>query len=813
MTSDRLPAAPRRRSPRLRSLQRILAGAVAAAMITIVVVATARELGRAESVRDYGTDLDRLAGPTLTLVSALQAERRTTAAYWNHRADELALHDQQDRTDLAAGVWHSAAASSADTQAVQTVLNGLAGVHSLRDRISGRDGDRDAVLTPYTAIIDRVISVPRALRPSDGDVAYGVGPLTGLLQAQEALAREDTLLAGAAHGSTLTAGERVRFAEAVGAARSSFAFNAADLPDESRTAYRSLTYSPAWGVLMHAEDLVLQAESAPDGTLVLPPEAVEWTEAYANLRAGLDGMTEDTMRALADRARDKASARRATAVWLAAGAGLLTFGAVALLVLLLGRLVRRTEEIRSSALDVTRRQLPPLILKLQRGEDADMSVLPPQTAENDEFGEIANVVAKLAEEVADAAKAVYEERFGFEKFAEGVTLRAVTLIVAILRSLDDLQDRYADTDSELLRELYELDHLTVRVRRQLENLLVLSGGAVANPHTEPVHVANLIVDAAGEARGFAQVTKEFRAEAWVAPDVAGQLTHLIAELIENATTYSPSGYEVTVRAADVPGGVAVEVEDQGRAPEHWYFQSLNSRLLDVPSYAVLAKSADQLGLFVVGQLAQRHGVQVSLREGRRGGVLASVLVPDALLTREPAGAAQYASLPPRKQPSRQRTQPHAAEILPETTPSGLARRLPTRTSQQHPATARTQEPPVRPAAARPPEPTPDPQAAAAVREALVRQAVAREIPRRATPPVRKPAAGKGSGPLLPQRVPGENLVTQLRKESAKNTPARDERPMDDRPLDDIESAFTGLQDALTAPATPAANPHDKDSER
>lgn len=142
------------------------------------------------------------------------------------------------------------------------------------------------------------------------------------------------------------------------------------------------------------------------------------------------------------------------------------------------------------------RQLPQMIVRLQRGEDVDLSALPAQVAAADEFGEISNVVARLAEEVVEAARVVHEERFGFEKFAEGVTMRSVTLIFAVLRTLDELQHRYADTDPALLSELYELDHLTVRVRRQLENLLVLSGGAVTNPHTEPVHIANLIVDAA-----------------------------------------------------------------------------------------------------------------------------------------------------------------------------------------------------------------------------------------------------------------------------------------------------------------------------
>ncbi len=838
------------RPVRLRTLHRILAAVVTVALAALAAVGAARELNRAAAVQDYADTLDRLQRPSLALVAELQAERRMTALHWARGPVNAAqLGNQQALTDQAAVELREVAEDAPDAGArplLTAALRRVEALDAVRERAAGRTGGRDEALAAYTRAVEQTIDVHTRLRAPNGTLARGARPLTALLQAGEALAFEDTLLAGARDGR-LPAADHARFAEAVGVQRFAYGTLAGPLlPDGEKGRYDAITTSAEWTGKSRIEDAVVGAGRDAGGAVTLPGGTAGWESAYERLGPSLAGLATARVRALSDDAADRAGELRTTAYGIAAGGVVLAALVLGVVLRVSRTIVRRAEEVRSSALAVARRQLPQMIVRLQRGEDVDLSALPTQVAAADEFDEISNVVARLAEEVVEAARIVHEERFGFEKFAEGVTMRAVTLIVAVLRTLDELQHRYADTDPALLAELYELDHLTVRVRRQLENLLVLSGGSVVGPHTEPVHIANLIVDAAGESRGFAQVTKEFRAEAWVVPEVAGELTHLIAELIENATTYSPSGYEVFVRATDTATGVAIEVEDKGRAPESWYFEALNGRLLDVPPYAVLARSSDQLGLFVVGQLAQRHGIRVTLQQGRFGGVLAVVVVPAALLTGAPE---ELADRTPVRRALPGRSGPRPARRR-EPTAAGLVRREPARAGgpagpvrpvdpapgvAPDRAAADDDEAPDRPAAedapdpAGPAEPAAETPAAPGGTEHVraeeplpVRTRKPRPEPRPETrpepapepteelplpvpatpetdtgpPPAAEPGAGRPAARAagLPQRVPGSSMAGQLR--DGRRRPAT---AMDRRPLDSIESAFTQLQEALTDP--------------
>ncbi|MEV6107504.1 nitrate- and nitrite sensing domain-containing protein [Streptomyces sp. NPDC051940] len=741
----------------LRTLLRILAAIVTAALAALVVAGTVPAFQHAGELRDQARTLERNLPPLQALITELQTERSLTAARVAKRSVSQAVLDtQRTRTDAAL------AGTGTKRRAVAQI----------REAADARNTDAPTVIDRYTDEIAKAVEeLEEYAAAGDADQVRQTRALVGLVRVTEAVRQEDALLAAAEDGR-LTAGAQTAFGAAVAVQRQQATdVVAAYLPDAEKTGYGRLAGSAAWSAKQRTEDRVVTAHRLP--------AADDWRAVHDEVVSELTALTTGRITAMAQRVDDRAAELRERAFWLSLGGFAGAVAVVALVLAVTRHVSRRAEEVRSSALDVARRQLPQLIVRVQHGEPADLSELPAQTRARDEFAELSNVVARLTEEVVDAAKIVYAERRGFEKFAEGVTLRAVTLIVAMLKTLDELQHRYADTDPALLNELYQMDHLTVRVRRQLENLLVLSGGAVANPHTEPVHIANLIVDAAGESRGYAHVVKEFHAEAWIVPDAAGELTHLIAELIENATTYSPSGYEVFVRATEAVTGVAIEVEDKGRAPDAWHFEALNGRLLDVPPYSVLGESADQLGLFVVGQLAQRHGVKVSLGEGRFGGVRAVALIPHALLTAEPAGGPEPEAL----RAARATAVPRGPKALPaqrgappvQTTAAGLIRRRPAEPAEH----GRAVEADAPPGAARETAPT---------------------GAERATAPTSAARDAAAQVTALPQRVPGRNLARQLREESADTTAAPSEATaVDDSPLDTIETTFTQLQHALTNP--------------
>ena len=160
------------------------------------------------------------------------------------------------------------------------------------------------------------------------------------------------------------------------------------------------------------------------------------------------------------------------------------------------------------------------------------------------------------------------------------------------------------------------------MRRHAEGLIILSGAAPGRSWSEPVPVIDVIRGAVAEVEDYKRVTVLTRAEDAVAGLAAADMIHLLAELIENATLSSPSGTRVEVRAERVANGFAIEIDDRGLGIEAGQLRTINQQLAKPPDFDLA--NADQLGLFVVGKLAARHGgpgraPAVSLRRHHRGG--------------------------------------------------------------------------------------------------------------------------------------------------------------------------------------------------
>ncbi|MFE9099060.1 sensor histidine kinase [Streptomyces sp. NPDC007264] len=317
-----------------------------------------------------------------------------------------------------------------------------------------------------------------------------------------------------------------------------------------------------------------------------------------------------------------------------AGVGAVVGIVVTGLVVIAGRTVtHRADRARTTALTVAQQQLPELVVRLQHGQDVDTGGLPEPTGHRDEFGMISDAVARLARHALDSAYAVHKERDGFNRFSAGVAERALVAVAALLRKLDELQ-RSPDQGPEFRDALSTLDHETVQLRRQLENLLLLVGGTVPHPHTRPVTAGNIVIDAVGESPGLRRVHTEFGAEGWLVPEAAGALTHLLAELIDNALAYSAPQLEVVTRSVRTASGIAFEVEDRGNGLSADLLSEMNGRLRVAPLFAEIADT-DQLGLFVVGRLAAQLNVAVTLRPSAYGGLSAVVMVPRELLVDAP----------------------------------------------------------------------------------------------------------------------------------------------------------------------------------
>jgi signal transduction histidine kinase len=248
----------------------------------------------------------------------------------------------------------------------------------------------------------------------------------------------------------------------------------------------------------------------------------------------------------------------------------------------------------------------------------------------DEIGDLARAFDRVQ---TTAARLVERQVLGRRNVAQmfgHVGRRTQNLVGRQLSLIDSLERR--ETDSDRLRELYRLDHMSSRLRRNASALVVLSGGAGANEHMAPLALSDVVRLALGEIEDYTRVEVDVPEEIVVVPAVLADLTLLLAELLENSTTFSPPHTTVTVSAEELRGGARVAIIDHGLglAPER--LAEENARLtrrerLDLAPTEVL-------GLFVVGRLARRHGIEVTLTDTPDGGLTAWIdLSPQHLIAR------------------------------------------------------------------------------------------------------------------------------------------------------------------------------------
>jgi len=244
-----------------------------------------------------------------------------------------------------------------------------------------------------------------------------------------------------------------------------------------------------------------------------------------------------------------------------------------------------------------------------------------------EFAVVTEALIAMRSTATTAADAEARLRGGFRQVLTSLGRRNQSLLLRQLRIIDTLEQQAASPAA--LADLFALDHLTTRMRRHAESLTVLSGTSAARARIGPVSVVDVVRAAVAETEDYKRVVLRTETEEVIVSSAVTDLIHLLAELIENATLFSPSATKVEVRAERVANGFAIEVEDRGLgiAPEQ--MADLNARLAHPPDFDVV--DADRLGLFVAGLLAGRHRIEVSLVPSPYRGTKAIVLLPDELV--------------------------------------------------------------------------------------------------------------------------------------------------------------------------------------
>ena len=304
---------------------------------------------------------------------------------------------------------------------------------------------------------------------------------------------------------------------------------------------------------------------------------------------------------------------------------------VALMGFFARRLARDITDLEASARYLADEEMPRLVERLRQGEQ---EVVPAEVTLQlrTKTAEVASAEAAIASLQHTAAAAAAGEaglRNGIGQVFVSLARRNQSLLQRQLRLIDALEQKASDPAA--LADLFPLDHLTTRMRRHAEGLIILAGAAPGRSWSEPVPVIDVIRGAVAEIEDYKRVTVLTRAEDAVTGLAAADMIHLLAELIENATLSSPSGTRVEVRAGRVANGFAIEIDDRGLGIEADQLHTINKRLARPPDFDLA--NADQLGLFVVGKLAARHGVRVALRPSAYGGTTAVVLLPNSIVAR------------------------------------------------------------------------------------------------------------------------------------------------------------------------------------
>ncbi|WP_432134341.1 MULTISPECIES: ATP-binding protein [unclassified Streptomyces] len=288
--------------------------------------------------------------------------------------------------------------------------------------------------------------------------------------------------------------------------------------------------------------------------------------------------------------------------------------------------------LRSVALEAADEALPRLAAQLAGSDpgEVELSVRPFGVHAKDEIGDLARAFDRLLREAVRLLGEQAGHRLGLLAVHADLARRNQALLTAQLTLLTDLQTH--ETDPDQLEKLFRLDHLAIRMRRNSENLLTLIGHEPARRFDGPVPLVDVVRAAASEVEDYERIELAGSAAAEVVGGAVTDIVHLLAELLENATVFSPPHTTVRVQTARLHDGrVLVEIRDRGLGLSAMDFADLNHRLGTPPS---AADPAGRLGLYVVGRLAARRGVRVQLRPDG-GETVALVILPADLV----AGAA------------------------------------------------------------------------------------------------------------------------------------------------------------------------------
>ncbi|GAA2630458.1 histidine kinase [Paractinoplanes durhamensis] len=620
------------------------------ALLALWIFATAQTTGPALSLLSARNLADTIGNPGEVIVGELQRERRLTVQFLADSSASVGqLTQQRAATDRAISDFRSATRggdawsneSGTLRRRIEQFFTEIGALPAQRSHVDTRTLDPIGAQNLYNGMIQAGFDMFAATATfPDDEIDRQIRALSTVSRGQEYLSRVDSLLAGATVSGHFTDPLRAAMMQDVGTARFLLAQGVEDMPDASRAQFQKLSAGDAFVQLNRMMDrLILQSRSGE----LSPVGADSWHPAFEKSAEQLRDFENDAIDALADRGSSLALTI-ILRLLAAALLGLLAFAVSVTVSVRVGRsMVGRLRRLRGEALEMATERLPNVVRRLQRGENVDVDVeTPPLEYGRDEIGQLGHAFNDVQRTAVQSAVEEANVRRGLNEVFLNIARRSQTLLHRQLALLDRMERR--ETEPEELEDLYRVDHLATRMRRHAEDLVILAGAAPGRGWRNPVPVIDVVRGAISEVEDYKRIDIRAVESSAVLGRAVGDVIHLLAELLENATSFSPPHTRVQVSGQVLPNGYAIEIEDRGLGMTHDAIDEANRRLVEPPDFDP-ADSA-RLGLFVVAQLANRHGIRVSLRPSGYGGVTAIVLVPGELVVTSP-GPAELPSGPDR----------------------------------------------------------------------------------------------------------------------------------------------------------------------
>ncbi|MCK2241461.1 MULTISPECIES: nitrate- and nitrite sensing domain-containing protein [unclassified Crossiella] len=643
MSEHEKPKSPNGRSlsPRnwpLRSKLAVVLLVPALSTVTLAGLRLSSQLGDVDLFAKVQQEL-QIAGKVVATGTALQRERDAAVSYVaSGRAAGGPEHSNRiSAVDLQVGELRALGAAATGIGggvrgSFEVALESLDKLGALRRTVQGTKYPVGATITGYTQIMDSLTQVQRAATAGVNDPV--LTPLAtaakALADAKEQLAVQNAILQAAARAEEFPPGQ----VTALRSARSRFDAALAEFESTASLADRqryldTVSGPPVDGLNRLVQLALVQADAGQPVTIDDVEVLRDGDRTVALVAEVLTNIQQQAEKSVVTVIADaRAAVYRDSAL-----VGLALLAAFALMIMVARWMLVPLRALRGAALDIARVRLPAVISRIRAEKDprasAETAVAPVPVHTTDEVGQVARAFDVVHKEAVRLAVAEMALRANVNEMFTNLSRRSQEMVERQIDLIDRLEQEELDPDH--LARLFELDHLATRMRRNSENLLVLSGTSPERWVTRPVPVFEVIGAALSEVEAYARVEVLPVPETLIQGRVVTDLTHLVAELLDNATEFSPPTTKVSVRAVQTRSGkLVIKIRDRGIGMSQEDLVRFNERLAAPPEVDVSVTRA--MGLFVVGELAKRHSITVQLKDDEfEGGTTALVILPPALL--------------------------------------------------------------------------------------------------------------------------------------------------------------------------------------